>query len=160
MKARHPNRELAFLINDVGRLLRTYGDREARRYGATRAQWVLLVSLERNEGMKQSELADMLDIQPITLTRLVDRLCENGLIERRPDPEDRRAKRLYLTSAARPVLDHLDVLGRNLMEPVLEGVDAQSNALVRAQLGIMKENLRTILQNKPDPGLEAKKRYG
>ena len=72
--------------DDVARLLRTYADQEARRYGTTRAQWALLVSLERNEGLKQSELADMLDVQPITLTRLVDRLCANGMIERRPDP--------------------------------------------------------------------------
>lgn len=159
MKTRHPNRQLAFLINDVARLLRTYADQEARRYGTTRAQWALLVSLERNEGLKQSELADMLDVQPITLTRLVDRLCANGMIERRPDPEDRRAKRLFLTDAARPLLDHLDILGRNLMEPILAGVDAESNAFVRTQLGLIKENLRTILQNRPEPDT-SKKRYG
>ena len=63
----------------------------------TRAQWAVLFRLERNEGLKQSELAEMLDIQPITLTRLIDRLCDNGLIERRSDPNDRRAKRLFLT---------------------------------------------------------------
>ena len=65
----------------------------------TRAQWAVLARLESNEGLKQSELAEMLDLQPITLTRLVDRLCANGLIERRADPNDRRAKRLYLTPA-------------------------------------------------------------
>src|SRR5829696_3818444 len=98
-----PNRELAFLINDVGRMLRTLADQEARRCGMTRAQWAVLSRLRRSEGLKQTELADLLDLQPITLTRLIDRLCDSGLIERRADPNDRRAKRLFLTPAAKPV---------------------------------------------------------
>ena len=97
MRPRNPRREFAFLINDVGRLLRTYADQSARRFGMTRAQWAVLVRLERHEGLKQAELAEMLDLQPITLTRLIDRLCDNGLIERRADANDRRAKRLSLT---------------------------------------------------------------
>src|SRR5690349_10626496 len=116
MKTLHPNRELAFLINDVGRLIRTYADQEVRHYGMTRAQWAVLSRLERNQGLKQSELADMLDIQPITLTRLVDRLCDNGLIERRADPDDRRAKRLFLTPAAKPLVERLDALGQTLLQ--------------------------------------------
>src|SRR5206468_11029486 len=100
-------REVAFNINDVARLLRTYADQRARDFGMTRAQWAVLARVERSEGLKQCELADTLDLQPITLTRLIDRLCDSGLIERRSDPEDRRAKRLYLTPAARPVLDGL-----------------------------------------------------
>src|SRR6476619_2825006 len=99
MPARSPSRELLFLISDVGRLLRTCADQRARQHGMTRAQWAVLLRLERHEGLKQSDLAEILDLQPITLTRLVDRLCENGLIERRPDPNDRRAKRLHLTPA-------------------------------------------------------------
>src|SRR5207245_2784140 len=103
---RHPNsRELAFAINDVARLLRTYADHAASRYGMTRAKWAVLARLDRFEGLKQAELAEMLDLQPITLTRLLDGLAENGLIERRPDPGDRRAKRLFLTPAARPLLE-------------------------------------------------------
>src|SRR6478735_3305576 len=98
MPHRSQNREILFTISDVGRLLRTYADHKARRHGMTRAQWAVLL---RREGLKQSDLAEDLDIQPITLTRLVDRLCDNDLIERRPDPNDRRAKRLYLTPAAR-----------------------------------------------------------
>ena len=99
MRPRNPRREFAFVLNDVARLLRTYADQRARQLGMTRAQWAVLARLEHAEGLKQSELAEMLDLQPITLTRLVDRLCANGLIERRPDPNDRRAKRLYLTAA-------------------------------------------------------------
>src|SRR6478752_4878752 len=90
-------RDFGFLLDDVDRLLRTYADQKARQFGMTRAQWGVLFRLERNEGLKQSELAELLDIQPITLTRLIDRLCDSGLIERRADAEDRRAKRLYLT---------------------------------------------------------------
>src|ERR1044072_2882403 len=107
MRPRNVRREFAFLINDVARLLRTHADQRARAFGMTRAQWAVLARLESNEGLKQSELAEMLDLQPITLTRLVDRLCAAGLIERRADPGDRRAKRLYLTPAARPLMDRL-----------------------------------------------------
>ena len=88
MRHRSQNREILFTISDVGRLLRTYADQKARHFGQTRAQWAVLLRLERREGLKQSDLAEDLDIQPITLTRLVDRLCDNGLIERRADPND------------------------------------------------------------------------
>src|SRR6266849_1289721 len=104
-------REVAFNINDVARLLKTYADQRARDYGMTRAQWAVLARVERAEGLKQIELADTLDIQPITLTRLIDRLCDNGLLERRSDPDDRRAKRLFLTPTARPALDGLARIG-------------------------------------------------
>src|SRR5499427_9436207 len=107
MRPRNQRREFAFALNDVARLLRTYADQRVRQYGMTRAQWAVLARLEHSEGLKQQELADMLDLQPITLTRLVDRLCANGLIERRSDPNDRRAKRLYLTPAAKPVMTQL-----------------------------------------------------
>ena len=106
------NREIAFNIMDVARMLRTYADQRARQFGISRAQWVVLVRLDRSEGLKQSELAEILDLQPISLTRLLDRLAENGLIERRPDPNDRRANRLYLTPAARPLLIELADLGQ------------------------------------------------
>src|SRR6476661_8596866 len=115
MRQGHPHRDLAFLINDVGRMLRTYADQVARRFGMTRAQWALLKRLEANQGLKQSELAEMLDLQPITVTRLVDRLCDTGLIERRADPDDRRAKRLFLTPAAQPLMGELDALATELM---------------------------------------------
>jgi MarR family transcriptional regulator, transcriptional regulator for hemolysin len=77
-------REIAINIMDVARMLRTYADQRARQFGISRAQWVVLMRLNRSEGLKQSELAEILDLQPISLTRLLDRLAENGLIERRP----------------------------------------------------------------------------
>ncbi len=93
-------REIAFTIMDVARLLKTYADQRARQFGMSRAQWAVLIRIDRSEGLKQSELAELLDLQPISLTRLLDRLADNGLIERRADPNDRRANRLYLTPAA------------------------------------------------------------
>src|SRR5204862_872770 len=121
MRPRNPRREFAFVLNDVARMLRTYADQRARRLGITRAQWAVLARLEHHEGLKQSELAEILDLQPITLTRLVDRLSASGLIERRADPNDRRAKRLYLKPAARPRVDPLAQLGPDLVAPALDG---------------------------------------
>src|ERR1700691_4765213 len=114
-------REFAFILNDVSRLLRTYADYRAAQFGMTRAQWAVLVRLDRSEGLNQSELADTLDLQPITLTRLLDKLCDSGLIERRPDPEDRRAKRLFLTPAAHPLLEQLAILGEENMNRATGG---------------------------------------
>src|ERR1700688_3128302 len=115
MLPRSLNREFAFTINDVARMMRTYADYQGAQFGVTRAQWAVLVRLDRFEGVKQSELAEMLDLQPITLTRLLDRLCDSGLIERRADPRDRRVNRLFLTPAARPLLQRLGELGEELM---------------------------------------------
>jgi MarR family transcriptional regulator for hemolysin len=109
---------------------------------------VVLVRLDRFEGLKQSELAEMLDLQPITLTRLLDRLCESGLIERRADPNDRRAKRLYLTPAARPILVQLGDLGEELMATALAGVERETVEKMVTQLAIVKENLRRAIQER------------
>jgi MarR family transcriptional regulator, transcriptional regulator for hemolysin len=159
MKKKIPiEREFAFRLNDVARMLRTYADQQVRQFGMTRAQWAVLSRLEVSEGLKQSELADMLDIQPITLTRLVDRMCDNGLIERRADPDDRRAKRLYLTPAARPVMDRLTVLGRSIMADVLQNIDRSELERMNGPLDLMKENLRTAMQRSADAAAE--KRYG
>lgn len=138
-------REFAFTINDVARMLRTYADYRARQFGITRAQWAVLVRLERFEGLKQSDLAEMLDLQPITLTRLLDRLCDCGMIERRADPNDRRAKRLFLTPAARPLLEQLGELGEEVMGTALVGVERDSVERMVAQLAIVKENLRQAI---------------
>src|SRR5258708_30157353 len=118
-----PNREFAFTLNDVARLLRTYADHRAAEFGITRAQWAVMARLDRQEGLKQSELAEMLDLQPITLTRLLDRLGDSGLIERRPDPHDRRAQRLFPTPAARPPLGRLRSPPPELMSPPPPAVD-------------------------------------
>jgi MarR family transcriptional regulator, transcriptional regulator for hemolysin len=159
MLPRSLNREFAFSVNDVARMLRTYADYKAGQFGITRAQWVVLVRLDRFEGLKQSELADMLDLQPITLTRLLDRLCRSGLIERRSDPNDRRANRLYLTASARPLLKQLGDLGDKLMATALAGVERESIERMVAQLAIVKENLRQAIAARPT-GSAGERRYG
>ncbi len=138
-------REIAFTIMDVARLLKTYADQRGRQFGTSRAQWAVLVRIERSEGLKQSELAEMLDLQPISLTRMLDRLADNGLIERRPDPNDRRANRLYLTAAARPLLEQLAGLGQEMMEVVLGGLDERANARLLRDLAVIKDNLRSAI---------------
>ena len=163
MPNRSRNRELLFLISDVGRLLRTYADQKARRFGMTRAQWAVLLRLERREGLKQSDLAEALDIQPITLTRLVDRLCDNGLIERRADPSDRRVKRLYLTPAARPLIDRIADRIEELSETVLAGIEPAEVERMLSKLGLARENLKQAI-DKPTTDRGAPqhpaKRYG
>jgi MarR family transcriptional regulator, transcriptional regulator for hemolysin len=158
MRPRSLNREFAFSINDVARMLRTYADYKAGQFGITRAQWVVLARLDRFEGLKQSELADMLDLQPITLTRLLDRLCRGGLIERRPDPNDRRANRLYLTASAHPLLEQLGDLGDELMSTALAGVEREGIERMVAQLAIVKENLRQAIAQRPT-GSAGERRY-
>lgn len=148
-------REIAFSINDVARLLRTLADQRAGEFGMTRAQWAVLVRVERTEGLKQSELAEMLDLQPITLTRLIDRLCDNGLIERRADPADRRAKRLYLTPAAGPVIERFDILGSDLMEAALSGLDGSDRERLKANLSTIKDNVRQALAQRSAANKEA-----
>jgi MarR family transcriptional regulator, transcriptional regulator for hemolysin len=138
-------REFAFTIMDVARLLKTYADQRARQFGISRAQWAVLVRIGRNEGLKQTELADILDLQPISLTRLLDRLAENGLIERRADPNDRRANRLYLKPAAKPLLDQLADIGDDMMETVLGGISAASIERMLKELGAVKDNLRSAI---------------
>ena len=157
MPPRSQHREILFTISDVGRLLRTYADQKARLHGMTRAQWAVLLRLERREGLKQSDLAEDLDIQPITLTRLVDRLCDNGLIERRADPNDRRAKRLYLTPAARPLLDRIETQVEDLAGTVLAGVDPAAVGVMLTQLGLARDNLKQAIAGKTPQEV---KRYG
>ncbi len=154
------NREFGFLLNDVARLLRTYADHKAAQFGITRAQWAVLVRVERSEGLKQSELAETLDLQPISLTRLVDKLCDGGLIERRPDPTDRRAKRLFLMPAARPLLEQLGRLGEETMSAALAGVEPESAAQMTAQLAVVRDNLRRLIQQRNAPAGTGVRRYG
>src|SRR6202161_4070388 len=106
-------RDLLFLLNDVARLLRVDADKRARAHGMTRAQWGILIWLERQPGISQKELAEFLEVEPITAARLVDRLEARGMVERRPDPRDRRIWRLHLLLPAHLVLREIQQqLGR------------------------------------------------
>src|ERR1041384_5727891 len=111
-----------FTLGEVQRMVRAYADRQAARYGITRAQWAVLAKVERTEGLKQTELAEQMEMQPITLTRLIDRLSDNGWIERRSDDTDRRVNRLYLRKAARPRQGKLSGLRSELTATALQGI--------------------------------------
>jgi DNA-binding MarR family transcriptional regulator len=135
---------LGFLISDVSRLMRKRFDERARSLGATRAQWKALFTLSRNEGLNQGSLADLLEVEPITLCRMVDRLEESGLVERRRDPADRRAWRIYLTPAAWPVIERLHAYADDLFETVLTGIDPAQREALRSSLGTIRENLSAL----------------
>ena len=160
MRPARPSREFSFLISDVARLMRTYVDQLARQYGMTRAQWAVLVRVERTEGLKQHELAEMLDLQPITLTRLIDRLCDNGWIERRSDDTDRRVNRLYLRKAARPLLGKLSGLRSELTATALEGISPSDAQRLLTQLETIKENVRNAIQNPAGEPPRKEQRFG
>ena len=118
------------------------------------------VRVDRFEGLNQSELAEGLDLQPITLTRLLDKLSDSGLIERRPDPADRRAKRLFLTAAARPLLERLSDLGEETMANTLAGVDVASVELMVSKLSVVKDNLRRLIQQRGADPTTGERHYG
>lgn len=136
-----PDQSIGFLVNDVSRLLRRNFNRRAQELGLSQAQWQALAYLAIQQGVNQVTLADSLDIQPMTLARLVDRLEEAGLVSRRPDPGDRRAFRLYLTDAAQPLLDRMWTLALETREDAMAGLaDSQKQALMDA-LRHIKRNL-------------------
>lgn len=136
---------LGFILTDTARLLRKRFDCSARAIGVTRAQWQVLMVLSRVEGINQAGLADRLEIENITLGRIVDRLEESGFVERRADPADRRMWRLYLTPAAGPVLEQLLALGESVEAEAIAGLtDAE-----RKQLQELLARLRTNLSGRP-----------
>jgi MarR family transcriptional regulator for hemolysin len=150
-----------FTLGEVQRMMRAYADREAARYGITRAQWAVLAKVERNEGMKQSELAEQMEMQPITLTRLIDKLCDNGWIERRGDDTDRRVNRLYLRKAARPLLAKLAGLRSELTATALDGISPADAHRMLTQLEMIKENVRNAIQTaESDASRGKEQRYG
>ena len=138
-----PGRTLGFILNDVARLLRKRFEQRARaaRLGLTRAQSSVLASLARQEGINQAALAQILEIEPITLARLIDRLQAAALVERRPDPGDRRARLLYLTASAYPLLERIFSLAAAVREDALAGVPETDRARLVEMLLTMKSNL-------------------
>lgn len=148
-----------FTLGELQRLVRAYADRQAVRYGITRAQWAVLAKVERFEGMKQTELAEQMEMQPITLTRLIDRLCDAGWIERRSDDSDRRVNRLYLRKAAKPLLAKLTGLKAELTETALEGISASDANRLLTQLETIKENVRNAIQS-DEESARKDQRYG
>lgn len=129
------------ILADTSRLIRRAFDERARGIGVTRPQWQVLTTLKRNEGTNQGSLAEMLDTEPITLCRMVDRLQEAGLVERRQDPSDRRAWRLFLTDKAHQLLEDLQPLGREVMALALDGMSPEERDTLRLLLDRIRQNL-------------------
>jgi DNA-binding MarR family transcriptional regulator len=129
-------RQLVAQLVESSRLLRNYIDHRAKERGTTRAQWIVLFRLRQNEGLSQVDLADVLELQPISLVRLLDRLVEHGLLERRHDPKDRRTNRLFLTAKGKKLVDDLDSLRDAIATDVFH--DIPDNA-VQTSLDALRE---------------------
>jgi len=138
---------LGFLISDVSRLMRRRFDERARLIGVTRAQWRTLTTLARHEGINQGRLADLLEVEPITLCRMIDRLEEAELVERRRDPADRRAWLIFLTTKAHPLLAQLRGLADGMIEGALQGLDDTRRAALMETLGVIRTNLNTTIES-------------
>jgi len=131
---------LPFEIGETAHVLRKAFDRLAVGLGVTRAQWKVLFKLSRKPGLRQVELADMLELEPITLCRIVDRLEEGGLVERTRDPDDRRAWRLHVTAKARPLIEKLHAVGAVLVDQAFAGIDPKDIETARKVLAQAREN--------------------
>ena len=135
------DRDMLIQLHDVARTLRTRFDRWARTYGLTRAQGVILARLHRQPGLSQIEMADICEVEAITVGRLVDRLEARGLIERRPDPNDRRINRLHLLPAAESIIAKIEVYRDELNTYLLDGVTAKEREIALNLLLRMKNKL-------------------
>ncbi len=140
--------DLLFLLHDVARHVRLNADRRASAHGLTRAQWVILMWLERQPGLSQKELAEIVEVEPITVGRLIDRLEAREFVERRADPQDRRIWRLHLRPAAVPVLRALQAERFCMLGMVSHGLDAGTLATLKTGLGRMKANVVADLRCK------------
>jgi MarR family transcriptional regulator for hemolysin len=131
---------IPFEIGETAHALRKAFDRHACGLGVTRAQWKVLFRLTRQPGMRQIELADMLDIEPITLSRIVDRLEEAGLVERTADPTDRRAWRLHVAAQAQPLVEKLRGVAGEMTADAFAGIDPKEIEITRRVLARVREN--------------------
>lgn len=131
----------AYLMQDVTRQMRKHFDRRATRFHLTRSQWRALKTIRRNEGVSQTELADFLDMEPIPVGRVIDRLEKTGYVERRADPADRRRWCLHLTPKAHAVVDEMEVIAAGLRTDALRGVAREDFAILLRVLAHLKDNL-------------------
>ncbi|WP_422058914.1 MarR family winged helix-turn-helix transcriptional regulator [Sphingopyxis sp.] len=135
---------IGFLLNDSARLFRRAFNARTRDSGITALQWRLITYLKRHEGIRQGPLAELLEVEPITLSRMVDRLVEAGLVERRADPTDRRAWRLYLAPRAADLLDGMREIAQSLTDEATEGL----STVEREQLIALVERVRANLSRR------------
>jgi MarR family transcriptional regulator for hemolysin len=139
-------RQLVAQLVESSRLLRNYIDHRAKNRGTTRAQWIVLFRLRQQEGLSQVDLADVLELQPISLVRLLDRLVEHGLLERRHDPRDRRANRLFLTASGRQLVDDLDGLRDSIASDVLRDIPNNAIETSLQTLRDIKERIKGLAE--------------
>ncbi|HSE13151.1 MAG TPA: MarR family transcriptional regulator [Rudaea sp.] len=132
------------LVTDVTRLMRKHFDRRAERFNLTRAQWRALKRLSYSEGMTQSDLAEMIEMEPIAVGRVIDRLQKAGFVERRADPHDRRAWRLYLTARAHSVVGDMESISTGLYRDAQKGISAVDLKTMMSVLARMKDNLNAL----------------
>ncbi len=137
-------KQIVSQLVETSRLLRNYIDHRAKGRGTTRAQWIVLFRLREQEGLSQVDLAEVLELQPISLVRLLDRLVEHGLVERRSDPRDRRANRLFLTPAGRKLVGNLDGLRDAIATDVLQGVPIAALETSLKALREIKDRIKTL----------------
>ena len=136
--------QVGFLLADTARILRRIIDKRARTIGMSRAQWAVLSRISRNEGLRQVDLAAEMEMEPISVARIIDKLQAAGLVERRPDPSDRRAYRLHLLPAAAPVLEQVRAIGNGVLQPALAHLESHEIEALIATLGDLRANLLTI----------------
>lgn len=135
-------RQVVAQLIETSRLLRNHIDQRAKERGTTRAQWIVLFRLRQQEGLTQVDLADVLELQPISLVRLLDRLVDHKLLERKPDPKDRRANRLFLTPKGRQLVDELDSLRDAIATDVLRDIPENAVESTLKTLVEMKERIK------------------
>lgn len=143
-------RQFIAQLVESSRLLRNYIDHRAKERGTTRAQWIVLFRLRQQEGLSQVDLAEVLELQPISLVRLLDRLVDHGLLERRPDPRDRRANRLFLTGTGRQLVDDLDSLRDAIATDVLQEIPAGEIETSLQALRDIKDRIKSFSDNPGD----------
>jgi DNA-binding MarR family transcriptional regulator len=133
-----------YLLNDVTLLFRKHFDRRAVKFGLTRAQWRATKMLYHREGLRQTELAESLDMEPIAVGRVIDRLQAAGFVERRPDPRDRRAWRLYITEQARVIVGDMELIARDVRKDATLGIEYDELRQALDVLNRIKENLQAL----------------
>ena len=143
--------DLLLLLHDVARAMRLELDRRARLHGMNRAHWVLLLKLARHPGLSQKDLAELLEVEPMTVARLTDRLEARGLVERRADPNDRRIWRLHLMAGAEPVLREVEAQREAVAAMVTRDLSAGTIRSMTEGLILMKSALTSTGCSAHDP---------
>jgi len=137
-------RYIGFLISDVARMMRSSFDRRVRRIGLTRSQWLVLSLLHRRPGISQTELAEMLEVERATAGRMIDRLELKRWLVRRPDPADRRIKRLYLTAEARDVQAEMGRIAEELLDDAMASLGEGEREILADLLERVKAQLQSM----------------